>query len=190
MTKHNRHFIPGGSGIRSAVRNAFQHVWLIAWRQGKPAKIEGRIVKADGSLLGIQMLEGGVSAAAENFDLSYDSINFTYLLAFETAAGLQVQLFAGNLAKKGPPTVVEAGVSGTLPRLAYDPNGTTLARPTNVAFGGPQNEFLYVANLGRWHINRVNLGIKGQALVNQIAGRHEEPRWHSSGLRSTLTGIF
>ena len=59
--------------------------------------------------------------------------------------------------------------------LAYDPQGTTLARPTNIAFGGSDQDDLYVANLGRWHINRAKVGIKGQPLVNQrasaIAGR-------------------
>lgn len=50
--------------------------------------------------------------------------------------------------------------------LAFDPEGTRIARPTNVAFGGPALEDLYVANLGRWHIGKVHLGIAGQRLVN------------------------
>jgi gluconolactonase len=50
--------------------------------------------------------------------------------------------------------------------LAYDPEGTRIARPTNLAFGGPQFDDLYVANLGRWHIGRVHLGIPGQRLAN------------------------
>jgi gluconolactonase len=50
--------------------------------------------------------------------------------------------------------------------LAFDPEGTRIARPTNVAFGGPDLEDLYVANLGRWHIGRVHLGVAGQRLVN------------------------
>ena len=50
--------------------------------------------------------------------------------------------------------------------LAYDPEGTRIARPTNLAFGGPQFDDLYVANLGRWHIGRVHLGVPGQRLAN------------------------
>lgn len=50
--------------------------------------------------------------------------------------------------------------------LAYDPEGTRIARPTNVAFGGSTFRDLYVANLGRWHIGRVHLGVCGQRLVN------------------------
>ncbi|MGD0479918.1 MAG: SMP-30/gluconolactonase/LRE family protein [Terracidiphilus sp.] len=50
--------------------------------------------------------------------------------------------------------------------LAFDPEGTRIARPTNVAFGGPNFDDLYVANLGRWHIGKVHLGSVGQRLVN------------------------
>jgi gluconolactonase len=50
--------------------------------------------------------------------------------------------------------------------LAIDPEGTRIARPTNAAFGGPAMEDLYVANLGRWHIGRVSVGIPGQRLAN------------------------
>lgn len=50
--------------------------------------------------------------------------------------------------------------------LAIDSEGTRIARPTNAAFGGPAMEDLYVANLGRWHIGRVHVGIPGQRLAN------------------------
>jgi gluconolactonase len=81
-------------------------------------------------------------------------------LAFDIAGNLYVSCYASdNIYRISPDRAV------TL--LAYDRDGTTLARPTNIAFGGPENEYLYVANLGRWHINRVRIGIQGQALVNQ-----------------------
>ncbi len=49
--------------------------------------------------------------------------------------------------------------------LAYDPQGTMLARPTNAVFddGG----YIYFANLGRWHICRARIGVRGQLLANQ-----------------------
>ena len=40
----------------------------------------------------------------------------------------------------------------------------TLANPTNVAFGGPNFDQLFTANLGRWHITRIDAGIKGLKL--------------------------
>lgn len=81
-------------------------------------------------------------------------------LAFDVAGTLYVSCYASdNIFRVSPNRIVSL--------LTYDPYGTTIARPTNIAFGGAENEFLYVANLGRWHINRVKLGTKGQALANQ-----------------------
>jgi gluconolactonase len=81
-------------------------------------------------------------------------------LAFDVDGNLYVSCYASdNIYRVSPQRKVEL--------LAYDPLGTTLARPTNIAFGGPRNDELYVANLGRWHINRATLGVKGQPLVNQ-----------------------
>ncbi len=81
-------------------------------------------------------------------------------LAFDVLGNLYVSCYASdNLYRVSPDRTVSL--------LAYDRVGTTIARPTNIAFGGPENDYLYVANLGRWHINRVKLGVKGQLLVNQ-----------------------
>lgn len=40
----------------------------------------------------------------------------------------------------------------------------TLANPTNIAFGGPGFDQLFVANLGRWHITRIDAGVRGAPL--------------------------
>lgn len=111
-------------GTPRVVRNGFDHVWLVAWRQqGAPPKIMGRVVNSDGTLNTAKVLARGVTGAASNFDVFYDSTDYTYLLAFETVKGLQVQLFTGTLAKKGTANLIEGGVSDTLPRLSYDPVG-------------------------------------------------------------------
>jgi gluconolactonase len=81
-------------------------------------------------------------------------------LAFDVAGNLYVSCYASD-------NIYRVSPDGAVSLLAYDRDGTTLARPTNIAFGGAANDFLYVANLGRWHINRVKLGIKGQTLANQ-----------------------
>jgi gluconolactonase len=81
-------------------------------------------------------------------------------LAFDVQGNLYVSCYASdNIYKVTPEKKVTV--------LSYDPLGTTLARPTNIAFGGKNHDELFVANLGRWHINHVKLGIKGQALANQ-----------------------
>jgi gluconolactonase len=50
--------------------------------------------------------------------------------------------------------------------LAHDPNGMMLGGPTNLAFGGPDFDWIYVANLCRWTITRTRLGRKGLPPVN------------------------
>lgn len=80
-------------------------------------------------------------------------------LAFDAAGNLYVTCYASDCIYRVTP-------DRTAHLLAFDPEGTRIARPTNVAFGGPHFDDLYVANLGRWHIGRVHLGIAGQPLVN------------------------
>lgn len=48
--------------------------------------------------------------------------------------------------------------------LASDPRGTVLAAPTNVVFTGDDLDLLVVPNLGRWHLTRGRLGVRGAPL--------------------------
>lgn len=57
--------------------------------------------------------------------------------------------------------------SGGLTLWAHDPEGVLLGRPTNMAFGGADFSELYVANLGRYTISRVQAGRRGWPLANQ-----------------------
>lgn len=80
-------------------------------------------------------------------------------LALDTAGNLYVTCYASDCIYRVTP-------DGAVTLLAWDPEGTRIARPTNAAFGGPHYDDLYIANLGRWHIGRVHLGVAGQRLVN------------------------
>ena len=81
-------------------------------------------------------------------------------LAFDTGGNLYVTCYAThNLYRVSP----EGGVI----LLAYDPMGTMLAAPTNLAFGPSGRNEIYVANLGRWHISRARIDARGQRLANQ-----------------------
>jgi len=40
-----------------------------------------------------------------------------------------------------------------------------LANPTNIAFGGPKFDQLFAANLGRWHITKIDVRTKGLPLA-------------------------
>lgn len=80
-------------------------------------------------------------------------------LALDALGNLYVTCYASDcLYRVSPERRVEM--------LAFDPEGTRIARPTNLAFGGPDFDDIFVANLGRWHIGRAHLGVPGQKLVN------------------------
>lgn len=42
----------------------------------------------------------------------------------------------------------------------------TLSNPTNTAFGGENFDQMFSANLGRWHITRIDVGVKGLKLAS------------------------
>lgn len=108
-------------GTPRIVRNAFDHEWLVAWRQqGSPSKILGRVIESNGTLRAKKTLASKVSTAPQSFDIFFDAVNYNYLLAYENAAGINVQLFNSGLSKSGPARKIEGGVSGTLARLAFD----------------------------------------------------------------------
>jgi plastocyanin len=109
-------------GTPRIVRNGFDHEWLVAWRQqGSSSKIIGRLIESDGKLRSKKTLASKVSDAAQSFDIFFDSVNYNYLLAYENASGLQVQLFNNVLKKVGGAQEIEAGVSGSIARLSFDP---------------------------------------------------------------------
>jgi len=81
-------------------------------------------------------------------------------LALDVQGNLYVTCYASDNIYKVTP-------KGKVSLLAYDPQGTMIARPTNAAFGGPNFDQIYFANLGRWHICRAPAGVKGQPLVHQ-----------------------
>jgi gluconolactonase len=86
-------------------------------------------------------------------------------LAFDMEGNLYVTCYAThNLYRISPARKVSL--------LAFDPQGTTLAAPTNLAFGSAGSHELYVANLGRWHICRTRINANGQRLAGQSTNMH------------------
>jgi gluconolactonase len=80
-------------------------------------------------------------------------------LAFDENGNLYVTCYAPNKIYRVTP---EGAVSAWLD----DWDGHTLSNPTNIAFGGPGMDQLFTANLGRWHVTRINAGVKGLPLVS------------------------
>lgn len=81
--------------------------------------------------------------------------------ALDAGGNLYVTCYASH-------NVYRVSPQGKVTLFAADREGTMLASPTNIAFGGPDFNEMYFANLSRWHICRVRVGIKGQLLANQL----------------------
>jgi gluconolactonase len=78
-------------------------------------------------------------------------------LAFDAAGNLYVTTYASNCIYRVSP-------DRSIKLVCQDVENLLLCQPTNCAFGGPDFDQLYVANLGRNHISVLDLKVKGQAL--------------------------
>ncbi|NND06443.1 MAG: SMP-30/gluconolactonase/LRE family protein [Saprospiraceae bacterium] len=80
-------------------------------------------------------------------------------LAFDQMGNLYISCYAPN-------AIYRVSVDGTAVELIEDWEAHTLSNPTNIAFGGPDFDQLFSANLGRWHITKIDLGSKGLPLAS------------------------
>lgn len=69
-----------------------------------------------------------------------------------------------------PDRIYHLDAAGVLEVVAQDPQGTLLGAPTNVCFAGPRLDRVVCANLGRWHLTLMDLGLRGAPL-------HRPHRW-------------
>lgn len=60
-----------------------------------------------------------------------------------------------------PSQVLRLAPDGAVEVVAHDPTAHLLAHPTNIAF---QDDALVTANLGRWHLTRIDVGARGVPL--------------------------
>jgi gluconolactonase len=84
-------------------------------------------------------------------------------VAFTAGGGVLVSCYR-------PDRIVHIDAAGHVETVAEDPQGTLLAAPTNVAFVGPELDRLVSANLGRWHLTLLDVGLRGLPL-------HYPARW-------------
>jgi sugar lactone lactonase YvrE len=75
-------------------------------------------------------------------------------LAFDVEGNLYVSCYE-------PSRLFRLSPAGRLELLIDDPEAHTMCHPTNCAFRGTE---LFTANLGRWHITRIEVGIAGAPL--------------------------
>ena len=63
--------------------------------------------------------------------------------------------------------VIKVDPNGNWETFVHDPDGTVLAFPTNCAFGGPDMQDLFIANLEGDHMNKVRTPVRGHPLYHQ-----------------------
>jgi sugar lactone lactonase YvrE len=78
-------------------------------------------------------------------------------LAFDVDGNLYVSCYAPNRIYKVTP-------GGEVTVFMDDWEAHTLSNPTNIAFGGPNLDQLFAANIGRWHLTKIDAGVKGYPL--------------------------
>ena len=64
-----------------------------------------------------------------------------------------------------PNTIYRLSPDGQLTTLIHDWESHTICNPTNIAFGGANHQQLFIANLGRWHIARMDMDVPGLPLL-------------------------
>ena len=79
--------------------------------------------------------------------------------ALDVEENLYVSCYAPNKIYKIAP-------DRTTSVLIEDWEAHTLSNPTNIAFGGENLDQLFASNLGRWHITKIDAGIKGLPLAS------------------------
>jgi sugar lactone lactonase YvrE len=80
-------------------------------------------------------------------------------IAFDSEGNLLVSCYTPN-------TIFKVAPDQTTTVLLDDWEAHTLSNPTNMAFGGPNFDQLFVSNLGRWHILKIDYGKKGLPLAS------------------------
>jgi sugar lactone lactonase YvrE len=80
-------------------------------------------------------------------------------IAFDEDENLYISCYTPNAIYKVWPNQTTA-------LLVEDWEAHILSNPTNIAFGGSRLDQLFTANLGRWHLNRIDIGVRGLPLAS------------------------
>jgi sugar lactone lactonase YvrE len=78
-------------------------------------------------------------------------------IALDSSGNIYISCYAPN-------TIYKLTAAGALSTLIYDWESHTICNPTNMAFGGKDHQQLFIANLGRWHIARIDMDTPGLPL--------------------------
>jgi gluconolactonase len=102
-------------------------------------------------------------------------------LAFDRSGNLYVSCYA-------PSRIYRVSRQRKVSILLDDWEAHTISNCTNIAFGGKNLDQLFVANLGRWHITRIDLGVRGLPLACHDAAGGGKGRPMQQPRRAALRG--
>lgn len=77
-------------------------------------------------------------------------------IAIDTEGNLFISCYAPN-------AIYRYSKEGQLDEFIHDWESHTICNPTNIAFGGKNKQTMYIANLGRWHISKIDMAASGIA---------------------------
>ncbi|RYE19000.1 MAG: hypothetical protein EOP51_20815 [Sphingobacteriales bacterium] len=78
-------------------------------------------------------------------------------IAFDDEENLYISCYTPN-------AIYKANTKQEITLLVDDWEAHTLTNPTNMAFGGENFDQLFTSNLGRWHISKIDVKVKGLKL--------------------------
>jgi gluconolactonase len=138
-----RLFAPGPFHFTNglALDAAERHLYIVESNLDRVLQVE---IRGDGSAGVTEVYAEGLARVPDG-------------LAFDAAGNLYVTTYASNCIYRVSP-------DRSVKLVCQDVETLLLCQPTNCAFGGPDFDQLYVANLGRNHISVLDLKVKGQAL--------------------------
>lgn len=107
----------------------------------------------------VRIMEDGLAGEREVFVTLPESVPDG--IAFDAEGNLYISCYT-------PSKIYRVGPGRSVDVLLYDWEAHTLCNPTNIAFGGSGFDQLFTANLGRWHINQIDIGVQGLKLICHI----------------------
>jgi gluconolactonase len=124
-----------------ALDAAEKHLYVVESNLDRVVRIE---IKPDGHAGATEVYAEGITRIPDG-------------MAFDREGNLYVTTYASNC-------IYRVTTDRRLELVCQDVENLALCQPTNCAFGGPDFDQLFVANLGRDHISVLDLKIKGQPL--------------------------
>ena len=140
------------------------------WHQGPFNFANGMALSADGKKLyvicsflpGVEQVEiREDNSAGERSVILHMPQTCPDGIAIDKEGNLFISCYAPN-------TIYKLSPEGQLSTLILDRQAHTICNPTNIAFGGTNHQQLFIANLGRWHIARMNMDAPGLSLIQNL----------------------